>query len=476
MSLKSLKNFRKAAGFRLTLWYSGIFFLSSLILFGLTYFLLAFHLRENDQDIIETKLHALSIQYEAGGLGDLRKNVAIEKDLKRKDPFLVRVASEKNETLFINVPYRSAEFDFGELEKVVLQGGGQWVLVRAKSGRTVFEIATSELLDGNMLQVGKSSRDRDRILFQFRKIFIIVIFPLLGLGFGGGIFLAVRTFRPIRHLIETVRSVFVGKLETRVQIPHTGDELDELARLFNGMLEKIEALIKGMRDSLDNVAHDLRTPMARLRAGAETALRSARNTDAYREALADCMDESDQILKMLNTLMDISEAETGIMKLDLKVFDLTTVIEETVDVYYYLAEERDLTIQRRVPSNLRLKADPNRIRQVIGNLLDNAIKYTPTGGTVELNAHTDGKDTVITVKDTGIGIPPEDLSRIWDRLFRGDQSRSINGLGLGLSLVKAVVEAHGGKVEVTSEPMGGSVFTICIPSYVAQGRTISDGV
>jgi signal transduction histidine kinase len=476
MSLKSLKNFRKAAGFRLTFWYSAIFFLSSLILFGLTYFLLAFHLRENDQDIIETKLQGLSILYEAGGMGDLRKDVAIEKDLKRKDPFLVRVASEKNETLFINVPPRSEEFDFRELENIALQGGGQWVLLRAKTGRTVFEITTSELLDGNMLQVGKSSKDRERILLQFRKIFTIVLFPLLALGFGGGIFLAVRTFRPIRHLIETVRSVFIGKLETRVRIPHTGDELDELARLFNGMLEKIEALIKGMRDSLDNVAHDLRTPMARLRAGAETALRSARNTDGYREALADCMDESDQILKMLNTLMDISEAETGIMKLDLKVFDLTTVIEETVDVYYYLAEEKDLTIQRRVPSNLCLEADPNRIRQVIGNLLDNAIKYTPAGGKVELNAHVDGKDTVITVKDTGIGIPREDLPRIWDRLFRGDQSLSVSGLGLGLSLVKAVVEAHGGKVEVTSEPIRGSVFTICIPSYITQGRTIGGGL
>jgi signal transduction histidine kinase len=398
-------------------------------------------------------------------MGDLRKEVVIEKDLKKKDPFLVRIASEKNETLFMNFPYRSLEFDFRELEKIALEGGGQWILLRAKARRTVFEIATSELLDGNVLQVGKSSKDRERILFHFRKIFTIVIFPLLGLGFSGGIFLAIRAFRPIRHLTETVRSVVVGKLETRVPIPHTEDELDELVRLFNGMLEKIEALIKGMRASLDNVAHDLRTPMARLRAGAETALRSGQNMNVYREALADCIDESDQILKMLNILMDISEAETGAMKLDLKVFDLTTIIEETVDVYRYLAEEKDLMIQRTVPSSLCLKADPHRVRQAIGNLLDNAIKYTPAGGKVDLNAHVDGKDTIITVKDTGIGIPPEDLPRIWDRLFRGDRSRSSRGLGLGLSLVKAVIEAHGGKVAAMSESGGGSLFAIYLPSY-----------
>jgi signal transduction histidine kinase len=187
--------------------------------------------------------------------------------------------------------------------------------------------------------------------------------------------------------------------------------------------------------------------------------------DVCREALADCIDESDQILKMLNTLMDISEAETGVMKLDLKVFDLTTMIEETVEVYRYLAEEKELTIQRTVPSSLRLKADPHRVRQAIGNLLDNAIKYTPAGGKVDLNAHVDGKDTIITVTDTGIGIPPEDLPRIWDRLFRGDQSRSSRGLGLGLSLVKAVIEAHGGKVEAISASGRGSLFSIYLPSY-----------
>lgn len=473
MSLKSLKNVWEAAGFRLTLWYSGIFFVSSLALFGLTYYLLSFSLREHDRDMIQTKLQELSILYEAGGMVDLQKEVGIEKDLVKKDLFFVRVASEKNRTLFINFPYRSMEFDLKELEKRSLQEDGQWILLPERVGRAVFEIASSELLDGNVLQVGKNNRDRERILLHFRETFAIIIFPLLGLGFGGGAFLAIRTFRPIRHLIETVQAIVAGKLETRVPSPHTGDEIDELARLFNGMLEKIETLIKGMRASLDNVAHDLRTPMARLRAGAEQALQSGANIDVHREALAGSIDESDQILKMLNTLMDISEAETGVMKLDLKVVDLTALIEGTVEVYRYLAEEKDLTIQQTVPPNLLLRVDPNRIRQVIGNLLDNSIKYTPAGGKVDLNAHVDGEYTVITVKDTGIGIPSEDLPRIWDRLFRGDQSRSQRGLGLGLSLVKAVIEAHGGKVEATSERGAGSVFTICLTSYqnsLKEGR------
>ncbi|MGQ9647807.1 MAG: sensor histidine kinase [Thermodesulfobacteriota bacterium] len=381
----------------------------------------------------------------------------------KKDPFLVRVANEKNKTLFINFPYQSIEFDLTGPEKIILQDGGQWILLRAKAGRSVFEIATSELLDGNVLQVGKSNKDRERILGHFREIFGLLIFLLVVLSFGGGALLAIRALRPIRHLIETVRSIGAGKLESRVPSPHTGDELDELVRLFNGMLEKIESLIRGMRASLDNVAHDLRTPMARLRTGAEQALGSGQNIDVYREALADCVDESDHILKMLNTLMDISEAETGAMKLDLQVVDLTTIVEEAVEVYHYIAEEKNITIETNVPKNLLLKVDASRIRQVIGNLLDNAIKYTPARGKIDLKAHTDGKHTILTVTDSGVGITPEDLPKIWDRLFRGDQSRSRRGLGLGLSLVKAVVEAHGGRVEAKSSIDTGSTFTVYLP-------------
>ena len=465
MSLRFPKSVQKTVGFRLTLWYSAIFFLSSLVLFGLTYFLLSSSLKEYDRDMIQNKLKELSILYEAGGMVDLQKEVTVEIDFAKKDPFLVRIASDKNETLFVNLPYQSAEFDLKALEKINSPNEEQWITRHGKATKALFEIATTELLDGNLLQVGKSNKERERILHHFREIFTKVILPLIVLGFGGGTFFAIRALRPIRHLIQTIQSVVAGKLGTRVPIPQTGDELDELVHLFNEMLEKIEVLIKGMKASLDNVAHDLRTPMARLRAGAEVALQSGENTDAYREALADCIEESDQILRMLNTLMDISEAETGVMKLDLKVVNLTPVIEETVEVYRYLAEEKDITIQRSAPTNLFLMVDPNRIKQVIGNLLDNAIKYTSARGRVYLKAHAEGKDTVITIKDTGIGIPPEDLPKIWDRLFRGDQSRSRRGLGLGLSLVKAVVEAHGGRVEVISEPNRGSVFTIYLPSH-----------
>jgi signal transduction histidine kinase len=270
--------------------------------------------------------------------------------------------------------------------------------------------------------------------------------------------------QPVRHLISTTRLIIdTSKFDARVRIGTRGDELAELSTLFNTMLNKIETLISGMRMGLDNVAHDLRTPMTRLRGIAEMALQSENNDDILREALVDCMEESERILAMLNTLMDISEAETGAMKLNLERVSISTIIEEIVDLYSYIAEERNIVIHTLFPEELYLTGDRNRLQQALSNLLDNALKYTAVGGRIEIEALERDQQIIITMKDTGIGIPPEELPRIWDRLYRVDKSRSTRGLGLGLSLVKAVVEAHKGNIEVTSEPLSGSLFSIYLP-------------
>src|SRR5258707_3434355 len=166
-------------------------------------------------------------------------------------------------------------------------------------------------------------------------------------------------------------------MDARVLASQTGDELHELVMLFNSMLEKIETLIKGMHGSLDAVAHDLRTPLARLRGTAEMALRSEQSPDASREALADCVEEADRILTMLNTLMDISEAETGAMKLHLEEMNMSALIRDRVELYAHVAEDKKVSLHTSSPNDLVLTADANRMRQVMANLMDNSVKYTP---------------------------------------------------------------------------------------------------
>ncbi|MDI6797517.1 MAG: HAMP domain-containing sensor histidine kinase, partial [Desulfatibacillaceae bacterium] len=314
--------------------------------------------------------------------------------------------------------------------------------------------------------VGKSSTQSQLIMRQLGRVFLFFILPVFVLGVAGGALLTFRAMSPLRRIIATVRDILhTGKTSKRVEGPAGRGEMGALVELFNRMLEKNDALIIAMRNSLDSVAHDFKTPMTRLRTEAEFALASPEDSEALHNALATCLEESERMLTMLDTLMDVAEAQTGSMRLSLGQVDVCEVARSVADLYEILADENGVSIKLDLPEEPVLAwADENRVKQAAANLVDNAVKYSPDNGEVLLKVFADEKGVAFSVSDQGPGIPPWEREKIWERLYRGDQSRSKRGLGLGLSLVQAVAMAHEGQALVQSEPGKGSIFTLYLPA------------
>jgi signal transduction histidine kinase len=466
MSLRSL-NFRLAALF------SALFIVFSLVLFGFTYVLLSSALGREQQEEMRARMLEFWALYHSYGLDLLNEEVFSERTSDRILPewrlYLIRVADKQNRTLFLYVPAHWRGYNTDELEEIQPPQEGGLIRLGSKEDGGELEIASLRLHDGNVFQIGINIKKRTETLQRFRQIFLLVAIPLLVLGFLGGLIFSRRSLRPIHRLIQVTRSIIdTGKMDTRIPARGIGDELDELVLLFNRMLEKIETLIRAMREALDNVAHDLRTPMTRMVGKVQMTLQSHENTvdesqNPSREALQDCLEESEGILTMLNTLMDISEAETGVMRLEKQFVNISSLVEDITELYRYAAQEKDVNIKTSLPGELYVSLDVNRMRQVLANLLDNAIKYTAAGGIISIEVSCRENEAVVVVNDTGIGIPNGEIQYIWDRLYRGDRSRSKPGLGLGLSLVQAIVRAHMGSVSVASKVGEGSQFTITLP-------------
>jgi signal transduction histidine kinase len=387
-------------GIRIAIWYALFFLSSSLGLIVVTYALLAITLRHYDREIIQTTLVQFAGAYARGG------RPALERELLRAQavahgPLFVRAVGARRDLIFVSMPDAWRGFDLSQLAAPPLAGEQTWATLQTGPGGPVLEVASVRLPDDTLFQVGMSTERRNDLLGRFRLVLLVNFAAIALIGLAGGALLTRSALRPLRTLTDTVREIMrTGRTDARVPAAREDDALGELSLLVNAMLDRIDAVVAGMRGAVDNVAHDLRTPLTRLRAIAESALQSGK-PEVMAEALADCLEEADRVSAMLNTLMDISEAETGTMALTLAPVNLSEVVRDAIDLYEDMADARGQTIEVTTDDQPIIRGDRNRLRQVVANLIDNAVKYTPAGGRIQIEARRDGAGALLAVTDTG---------------------------------------------------------------------------
>lgn len=477
-------------GPRLVIWFTLLLAVSLVCVSTTVYYLLSSSLRESDQELITrlTDSYALSIQ--KFGVESLVNNVSSE--------VFLSVLDDDGRELYKSVPkYLDGDFEDDDEIKEVRKAmrrlplNQQWDNILIADDDLTFyrnyeksireylwrknwmsllplvdndmvEIYTKPLVNGGWLRVGRSSEDREEHLAHIRNLSILVLTPFIFLGFLVSLILARTILAPLKSLTQRVVRIRQGETDLRAKIHGTNDEVDTLSVHFNGLVDHNQKLLRNLKDTLDNIAHDLRTPLTRFRIEAEDAL-SKEDVTLHKETLQNGLENIDHITALLNAIMDLSESETATFKLKKELVDVELLLNNVVDLYHYVAEEKDIQLELSLGPQAKIQGDRTRLYQMLGNLVDNAIKYSPSGSKVKISSEVSGPNVTISVQDEGQGIEAEDLEYIWDRLYRADKSRSTHGLGIGLSLVKAIARAHGGDATVTSQSQQGATFFVTLP-------------
>ena len=455
---------------RIAALFSVLFALTALLLLGGIYYTLKTSLDQEDEAFIRHKLLQYWAQSQTRPVGEFISALDGSAVELEATPYFLRVADRENNTIFFMFPQGWKNFfPMDAFEEALKPGEGGLFRIRAPQHGYTLMCASIRLEEEYILQIGVSTEPAEKMIRLIIRNFAMLLVPLLVASLAGGAVLTARMLAPIQKLAEAAGSIIgTGDLSARISEGRAHDELHDLVLLFNRMLEHIEALVRGMKGTLDTVAHDLRTPLTRLRGMAELALAGPGDARSFREALQDCLEEADRILTDLNAIMDLCEAETGILRLLIAPTDIARQCRQLIEMYSYIAEERNIRITldgAAEGETVEALVDAARFRRVIGNLLDNAVKYSPDGAQVRVElCKEDGGGLLLRVIDHGPGIPREEAPHIWERLYRGAGAAGKPGLGIGLSIAKAITEAHGGTLRAVSPAEGGTVFELRIPA------------
>ena len=470
MSLKKkLLEIYHTLAFRLTLWYASIFMLSACVAFLFFYLLITLVIRQQtDQDLL-SEARTFSSILSSQGAEALKHQAFLEAQAGGERKVFFRLLYITGQLFSSsNMSYwRDIGINNAAIKNLRANHQPVFDTIKIPNRAHKIRILYASLGPGLILQLGRSMDNHTRIIEAFRKIFVTTMAVLFVLAAVVGWFMAKRALAGIDTVIQTARRISDRSLDERVPVKKQVDEIDQLATTFNQMLDRIQKLVTEIKEMSDSIAHDLRSPITRIRGIAEVSLTTGSSLKEYESMAGNTIEECDRLLDMINTMLIISKTEAGLGQFDRKELDIARVVRDACELFLPMAENEGLFLVCDAPQQLIINGDIRMIQRMISNLLDNAVKYTPAGGKIDVTAHPDGRQSVqIAINDTGIGISAADMAHIFERFYRCDPSRSQTGTGLGLSFARAIARAHGGEVTVTSVQNEGSTFKVTLPGKI----------
>jgi heavy metal sensor kinase len=450
--------------FKIAISFAGAFVIVATAAFGILYIALSSNLQARLDDILKKQASDLKLLYDSGNRDLFAEEINRQARYEGVDRMFVVVMNYNSGPVIKTdmTPWKGIPGTL--LSKNKLQQNGEMFLSLAvPERRHKVRIIISILNDGNFIAIGRTLRDNDEVMEDFREVFSAAFSIILLMGALAAWFVAKRAMQGVERVTKTAGIIGTEGLSSRVPVGNEGREIAELANAFNGMLKRIEALIADMRSVTDNIAHDLKSPLTRIRGIAETTLTGSQDMPEYREMAGNVIEECDRMVSMINTMLEIARTDAGIGRPGSLKVDISVILKDITEIYEALAQDKGIKLSLDISETLpEVLGDKSMLQRAMANLVDNAVKFTPAGGRVTVSAKADTDGIMVSVNDTGPGISETDLPHIFERFYRGEKSRSTPGSGLGLSLVMSVAKAHGGDVTVKTSSKG-STFQLSLP-------------
>jgi heavy metal sensor kinase len=330
-----------------------------------------------------------------------------------------------------------------------------------------FRIFTTPVMENKRLsyvvQVASSLTQLHTVLRNL-GISLLFLLPLTVILTGlSGVFLVQLTLRPVDQMIETIHQITAENLKLRLKIPGSKDEIESLAQTFNQMIARLDEAFTTQRQFMEDISHELKTPLSVLKGELEVTLKRIRSTQEYESTLHSSLEEVNGLIGIVENLLTLARFDAKTTTLQEVPLDLNLLLKDAVEAIQVLAIQKNISLQLNSAHTVEIRADKNQLKRLIINILDNAIKYTATGGKISIDLRQQKDSADIEITDTGIGIPEKELPHIFDRFYRVDKSRSSVGFGLGLSIAQSIAMAHGGKIYARANIPQGTIFTISLP-------------